>query len=304
VKTPAYINLHRNGVLVGRINDAVRLLKECRLCPRSCGTDRLTGKSGFCRTGRFAQVASYGPHFGEEAPLVGTHGSGTIFFSSCNLLCSFCQNHDISHGNMGEEAPPVELASIMLELQDARCHNINLVTPSHVVPQILEALPIAIDKGLKIPLVFNTGGYDSISTLRFLDRIIDIYMPDFKFWDNAFAKKFCNADDYRETACSALIEMHSQAGDLIIENGIAVKGIILRHLVMPEGIAGTEDVMRFVAGHVSKNTYVNVMDQYRPCFNSLDDSLIGRRITRPEFAEALKATVGAGLARIDGCARP
>ncbi len=297
---PAYIRLHEEGILGKRINDAINALHECRLCPRECGADRLNSSAGFCRTGRFARVASYGPHFGEEAPLSGSHGSGTIFFSSCNLLCSFCQNHDISHGNAGNEVKPDELASMMIELQDSGCHNINFVTPSHVVPQILEALPAAVEKGLHIPLIYNTGGYDSVQTLKFLESVIDIYMPDFKFWDNKYAMLFCNANGYRETACAALAEMHAQTGDLVIEDKVAVRGILLRHLVMPGGIAGTREIMNFVAGKISRNTYVNVMNQYRPCYNANRFSRIAKRITREEYADALVYAVKAGLTRIDG----
>ncbi len=297
---PAYIHLHEEGILGKRIKDAINALNECRLCPRECGADRLNSSAGFCRTGRFARIASYGPHFGEEAPLSGSRGSGTIFFSSCNLLCSFCQNHDISHGNIGEDVTSSVLASIMLELQKKGCHNINLVTPSHVVPQILEALPEAIDNGLDIPLVYNTGGYDNVATLRLLEGVIDIYMPDFKFWDNKYAMLFCNSDGYREIACAALAEMHTQTGDLIIEGEVAVRGILLRHLVMPEGIAGTREIMNFVAGKISKNTYVNIMNQYRPCYNANRFSRIAKRITREEYADALVYAVKAGLRRIDG----
>jgi putative pyruvate formate lyase activating enzyme len=298
VRNPSYIHLHEEGILENRIKDAINALNECRLCPRECGADRFKAGSGFCRTGKYAKVASFGPHFGEEAPLVGTHGSGTIFFSSCNLLCSFCQNHDISHGNLGWEVAPAELSSIMLELQRQGCHNINFVTPTHVMPQILEALPQAIRGGLNIPLVYNTSGYDSVKTLRMLEGIFDIYMPDFKFWDNQYARIYCNAPDYREIACKAIIEMHAQAGDLIIENGIAVKGALLRHLVMPEGISGTDEVMKFVAGKISKNTYVNVMSQYRPCFRAAENSTIDRIITKEEYSDALKSAVFAGLTRV------
>jgi putative pyruvate formate lyase activating enzyme len=297
---PAYIRLHEEGILGKRIKDAINALNECRLCPRECGADRLNSSAGFCRTGRFARVASYGPHFGEEAPLAGSHGSGTIFFSSCNLLCSFCQNYDISHGNAGNEVKPDELASMMIGLQVSGCHNINFVTPSHVVPQILEALPAAVEKGLHIPLIYNTGGYDSVQTLKLLDGVIDIYMPDFKFWDNKYALLFCNANGYRETVCAALAEMHAQTGDLVIEDEVAVRGILLRHLVMPGGIAGTREIMNFVAGKISINTYVNVMNQYRPCYNANRFSRIAKRITREEYADALVYAVKTGLRRIDG----
>ena len=228
---PAYLKLYREGVLQERAREAVERLRECRLCPRECGVNRLEGEQGFCQTERRAMVSSAGPHFGEESPLVGSHGSGTIFFSSCNLLCSFCQNYDISHLREGAEVEPGTLAGAMLQLARGGCHNINFVTPSHVVPQILEALIPAVEGGLSVPLVYNTGGYDSVETLKLLDGVFDTYMPDFKFWDNEWAKRFCLADDYRERAMEALREMHRQVGDLEIdEAGVATRGLLVRHL--------------------------------------------------------------------------
>jgi putative pyruvate formate lyase activating enzyme len=297
---PSYRVLHEKGLLKDRADQALKLLKDCRLCPRKCRKDRTRGETGFCRTGRYAKVASYGPHFGEESPLVGTHGSGTVFFSSCNLLCSFCQNYDISHGREGPEAGPSLLAGMMLDLAEQGCHNINFVTPSHVVPQILEALPVAVEAGLDIPLVYNTGGYDSPETIKLLDGIFDIYMPDFKFWDKEQAITYCSAPDYREAACLAITEMHSQVGDLVMdENGVAKRGLLVRHLVMPSGIAGTEQVMGFLAGKISRNTYVNIMDQYRPCYKAKSDSVINRRITLAEYEDALETARRTGLYRID-----
>jgi len=246
------------------------------------------------------QVASYNAHFGEESPLVGRSGSGTIFFSSCNLLCSFCQNYDISHLAEGVEVEPEQLAEMMTYLAGSGCHNINFVTPTHVVPQILEGLYIAIEHGLNVPLVYNTGGYDSVETLKILDGIFDIYMPDFKFWDQKMAEKFCNAFDYKEKAVDAIREMHRQVGDLEMnEAGIAVKGLLVRHLVMPNDAANTEEVMKFLADEISVNTYVNVMDQYRPCFSAKDDSIINRRITAEEFEAAIDSAGKAGLKRLD-----
>ncbi len=301
---PAYSVLHAKGLLRDRAAKALALLENCKLCPRSCGVNRIQGEMGFCKTLRYAKVASFGPHFGEEAPLVGTHGSGTIFFSSCNLLCSFCQNSDISHLREGEEVSPKELAGMMLDLQDSGCHNINFVTPSHVVPQILEALVIAADVGLDLPLVYNTGGYDALETLRLLDGVFDIYMPDFKFWEEEPAKIFCRAPDYRRVACQAFKEMHAQVGDLILdEQGIAQRGLLVRHLVMPGGLAGTEQVMQFLAGEISRNTYVNVMDQYRPCYKAESDSRIDRRITAAEYEDARQAARKAGIHRIDSRVR-
>lgn len=296
----SYPALHEKGLLRARAENALKLLEDCRLCPRGCARDRTRGEHGFCRTGRYASVASYGPHFGEEAPLVGTNGSGTIFFSSCNLLCSFCQNSEISHGRQGTETGPAELAAMMLDLKEQGCHNINFVTPSHVVPQILEALAIAAESGLDLPLVYNTGGYDAVETLKLLDGVIDIYMPDFKFWDGEAALTFCSAPDYRDIACKAIGEIHAQVGDLILdEAGIAERGLLVRHLVMPSGLAGTGDVMRFLAQEVSRNTYVNIMDQYRPCYRAAGDPRAGRRITADEYEEAVEEARQAGITRLD-----
>jgi len=300
VDSASYTILHKKGLLRERALQAVELLGNCRMCPRACGVSRLRGEVGFCRTGRYAKVASFGPHFGEEAPLVGTGGSGTIFFSSCNLLCSFCQNSDISHLREGEDVDVKELAGMMLELQDRGCHNINFVTPSHVIPQILEALVLTADAGLDLPLVYNTGGYDSVGTLSLLDGIFDIYMPDFKFWEKEPATSFCNAPNYRDTACAALKEMHAQVGDLVLDQeGIASRGLLVRHLVMPEGLAGTGHVMRYIAREISRNTYVNVMDQYRPCYKARSDPRIGRRITAAEYERALDDSLKAGIHRLD-----
>lgn len=297
---PSYRKLHESGALEERIVSALEALKSCRVCPRDCRVDRTGGETGRCRTGRYASVASFSPHFGEESPLVGSGGSGTIFFSSCNLLCSFCQNYEISHFNEGAPAGPQELADMMLRLQKAGCCNINFVSPSHVAPQILEALPAAIEGGLSVPLIYNTGGYDNIETLRLLDSVIDIYMPDFKFWDPAPAAAYCSAPDYPEKARAALKEMHAQVGDLVTDDrGIAVRGLLVRHLVMPGGVADTARIMSFIAEEISKKTYVNVMDQYRPCYRAREDGNISRRITRREYEEALKSADDAGLTRLD-----
>ncbi len=295
----SYLDLHRRGELKRRMETAVRALTECRLCPRSCGRNRLADERGWCRTGRKARVASFHAHFGEESPLVGTGGSGTIFISSCNLLCTFCQNDDISHGRAGDDVEPIHLAAMMLSLQERGCPNINFVTPSHVVPQILEGLVIAADNGLRVPLVYNTGAYDAVESLRLLDGVVDIYMPDFKFWDNAWGERFCGVRDYRERACEAIREMHRQVGDLYLDDdGIAARGLLVRHLVMPGGAAGTTDVMAFLAG-LSPCTYVNVMDQYHPCGRVGADPLINRRITAQEYAAAVRAALDSGLHRLD-----
>ena len=297
---PSYINLHREGKLQKRIAGALALMESCHLCPRGCGVNRIQGERGFCKTGRKARVASYNAHFGEEAPLVGIFGSGTIFISSCNLLCSFCQNFEISHQREGVDITAEQLAAMMLDLAGRGCHNINFVTPTHVVPQILEALPGAIEGGLRVPLVYNSSGYDAVETLRLLDGVFDIYMPDFKFWDPDWANRFCKAPDYKEVAVAAIKEMHRQVGDLILDDeGIGSRGLIVRHLVMPNNLAGTEKTMAFLADEISTNTYVNVMDQYQPCGEAHRDPLINRRLEMREFRDATNAAKRAGLKRLD-----
>jgi putative pyruvate formate lyase activating enzyme len=297
---PSYIRLCREGLLQERALQAVEMLRDCTLCPRECHVDRLAGERGFCETGRRAIVSSFNAHFGEEAPLVGSSGSGTIFFSACNLLCTFCQNYEISHLREGAEVEPVQLAAMMLRLAKSGCHNVNFVTPTHVVPQILEGLVVAAGNGLRVPLVYNSGGYDKVETLRLLDGVFDIYMPDFKFWDADQATKFCRAPDYREIARAAVGEMHRQVGDLETDKrGVALKGLLVRHLVMPNDAARSEDVMRFLADEISTETYVNVMDQYRPCGEAHKDPSISRRITPEEYERALDAARRAGLTRLD-----
>jgi len=302
---PAYILAHKNGTLSGRIKEAMDALHCCELCPRRCRVDRTSGQTGVCGTGRNAVVASYAPHFGEEAPLVGRYGSGTIFFSNCNLNCAFCQNFEISRGEEGNEVTATQLARIMLKLQEHRVHNINFVSPSHVVPQILEALPAAIDGGLDIPLVYNSGGYDTVKTLRLLDGIVDIYMPDIKFASDIPALFYCAAPDYPQVARDAAREMHRQVGDLQLDGrGRAVRGLLVRHLVMPDGLAGTQQVMRFLADEISAETYVNIMDQYRPCGDIREFKELQRRITPKEYEEAVAAARAAGLSRLDSRERP
>ncbi len=275
-------------------------MKKCTLCPRMCRVDRMAGERGFCRTGKLAAVASYGPHYGEERPLVGRGGSGTVFFSHCNLHCEFCQNSDISQGGEGIPVGPEELAEIMLGLQKKGCHNINFVTPSHVIQPILDALHIAVEKGLCVPLIYNCGGYERVSALKLLDGIVDIYMPDFKFWDPETAVGLCNASDYPDRARRAILEMHRQTGDLVIDrDGVAQRGLLVRHLVMPNGLAGTAEIADFIATRISAGTYVNIMDQYHPCGRSIENRAISRRITSEEFREALDAAARAGLTRLD-----
>ena len=297
---PRYLSLQASGELKQRRERALSLLASCRLCPRQCGANRLENEQGFCRTGRWAVTAGSAPHFGEERPLVGAGGSGTIFFSHCNLGCVFCQNYEISHLGQGVETTPGQLAAMMLSLQKQGCHNINLVTPSHVVAQILEALPLAIEAGLRLPLVFNTSGYDSVETLTLLDGVIDIYLPDFKFWDRASAKRLAGAPDYPERARAAILEMHRQVGDLVVnEEGLAERGLLLRHLVMPGGLAETGGILRFIAEEISINTYVNVMDQYRPCGEAQAFPPLDRSLRAEEYQEALCLAHTAGLRRLD-----
>ena len=301
---PAYLNALETGELREKTAAAVKTLGHCRLCPRQCGVDRLANEKGFCTTGRTAMVSSFNAHFGEEAPLVGTFGSGTIFFTHCNLLCNFCQNEDISHGGNGEAVTARDLAAIMLALQEKGCHNINLVTPSHVVPQILEALEIASANGLRVPLVFNTGAYDRIWTLKLLEGIVDIYMPDFKFWSAEVARATCDAPDYPETARRAIGEMHRQVGDLTVDRyGLAQRGLLVRHLVMPHGLAGTGPIMAHIADQISKETYVNIMPQYHPCGRAAEMEQLRRPITDEEFKAAIETARESGLTRLDSQTR-
>jgi putative pyruvate formate lyase activating enzyme len=296
----AYRSLSRE-VFDEKLRHAWRKLTRCDLCPRNCGIDRTSGERGFCKTGDRPYVSSYNPHFGEEAPLVGTHGSGTIFFTHCNLGCLFCQNWTISHEGEGAEISVEELAGIMVALQEKfLCHNINLVTPTHQVPMILKALGIAMDKGLNVPVVYNCGGYESIETLQLLEGIIDIYMPDFKFTDPVTAGKYARAKDYPEVAKAAIKEMHRQTGDLVVDRrGIALRGLLVRHLVLPEGLAGTEEVVKFLSREISPDTYTNIMAQYYPCYRAADHPPLDRRLTHEEYRKAVKAARAAGLRRLD-----
>ncbi|MDP2799225.1 MAG: radical SAM protein [Deltaproteobacteria bacterium] len=297
---PAYIETYRRNELKRRIEKANKILEECSLCARKCEVNRMRNERGICRTGRLPMVSSFSPHFGEEAPLVGRHGSGAIFITNCNLLCVFCQNWEISHLGEGEEISLEQFALLMLYLQNIGCHNINFVTPTHVVPQILEALYIAIEGGLSVPLVYNTGGYDSIETINLLDGIFDIYMPDFKYWDEEVAIRLSKAPGYPEIARQAIKEMHRQVGDLTVDSsGIAQRGLLVRHLVLPDGLAGTRDVMRFLAREISPNTYVNIMDQYRPCGEAYKYPPLDRRITAEEYREAITMAGEEGINRLD-----
>lgn len=296
--TPSYLKLHEEGVLEERIDRLKEILRDCRLCPRQCRVNRLEGERGYCRAPGDLMVSSAFPHFGEEPPLVGRFGSGTIFLTHCNLRCVFCQNYDISHLGEGERIGPRDLARLMLRLQRQGCHNINFVTPTHYVPQIVEALPMAVEEGLEIPLVYNCGGYESLEVIRLLEGIFDIYMPDVKFMEPEHAQRYCNASDYPEVVKGVLKEMHRQVGDLWIDDeGIARRGLLIRHLVMPNGVADSEEVLRFIAEEISVHSYVNIMDQYRPLFRAHEYPEIARRITYKEYVTAIKAARKYGLYR-------
>lgn len=304
--SPAYLALLESGELQARAAAARQRLLRCDLCPRNCGHDRLAGKLGVCQTGEFARVASYGPHLGEEAPLRGRFGSGTIFFAGCSLCCQYCQNHDISQSRAGrigyaQEISPQDLAVVMLELQSMGCHNINLVTPTHVVPQILEALVLAAAAGLRLPLVYNTGGYDTLETLRLLDGVIDIYLPDMKYSSPRAGLHYSKVRDYPAHNQAAVREMHRQVGDLQLdERGLAVRGLMVRHLVLPNGLAGSADIFAFLAQEIGPDTYVNVMGQYRPEFNAARFPRINRPVNRDEVEAAVRMAREAGLRRLDG----
>jgi putative pyruvate formate lyase activating enzyme len=300
---PAYLRVFESGELARRVERAQEALRSCQACPRNCRVNRLEDKFAVCRTGRHAIVSSHFAHFGEEDCLRGWKGSGTLFFSGCNLRCVFCQNFDISWQVRGTPVPPEKLAGMMLDLQKQGCHNVNFVTPEHVVPQIVEALPYAIAGGLRLPLVYNTGAYDSMESLRLLDGLVDIYMPDFKYWDSEMARRYSRAPDYPEVARRALKEMHRQVGDLIFdENGLATRGLLVRHLVMPGEVAGTEEVTRWIARELSPATYLNLMAQYYPAgkVSRSEFGEINRRVLPSEYERALDAARRAGLTRLDG----
>ncbi|MDX1778179.1 MAG: radical SAM protein [Thermodesulfobacteriota bacterium] len=295
---PPYINLYKTGELQKRISLLKDILTKCELCPRRCQVNRLEGELGFCRAGAELMISSAFPHFGEEAPLVGSKGSGTIFCTHCNLRCIFCQNYDISHQGNGETISPEQLARYMLALQERGCHNINFVTPTHYLPQIMASLPYGIDLGLHIPLVYNCGGYESVEVIKLLEGVIDIYMPDVKFADRIVAEKYADAPDYPEVVKAVLHEMHRQVGDLTInEWGIAERGLLIRHLVMPQGLAGTRDLMHFIASEISSDSYVNIMNQFRPEYKSCNFPELNRGISLREYREAITYARTEGLSR-------
>ncbi|MBN1380747.1 MAG: radical SAM protein [Deltaproteobacteria bacterium] len=297
----AYLTTYEKGLFPALIEKASSLLTECTVCPRRCGVDRISGETGFCRAGAFPVISSYGPHFGEESSLVGYGGSGTIFMTYCNLGCIFCQNYEISRFGRGHRISFEKFSAMMVALEQRGCHNINFVSPSHFVPHIIKALPAGVERGLTVPLVYNTGGYDSVETLKLLDGIVDIYMPDFKYTRSDIAKEYSDAPDYPEVVKAALREMHRQTGDLDTdEDGIAVRGLLVRHLVLPEGLAGTREAMRFLAAEISPNTYVNIMAQYHPCGDLIPPgSPLSRRITGKEFKDAVNMAKEEGIYRLD-----
>ena len=298
---PSYIAPSESGELEERICRAYTLLDFCTVCPRNCRINRLEDERGFCRTGLLPVIASFGPHFGEEPPLVGQNGSGTIFVTHCNLSCEFCQNYDISQCGNGKTVSCETLAGMMIQLQQRDCHNINLVTPSHVVPQIIRSIGIAAEQGLHIPIVYNSGGYDSVDTLRLLDGIVDIYMPDAKYGSDDVAMALSHAPEYVASMTAVLKEMHRQVGDLMIRDGLAVRGMIIRHLVLPENLAGSDLMLPWIAENISRDSYVNIMNQYHPSWytqGDFDSSLLrtlGRRITPEEYRFAVRCARNSGL---------
>ncbi|MCX8028425.1 MAG: radical SAM protein [Brevinematales bacterium] len=294
---PSYLKLSKNE-LREKADRLFEMLKECSICPRLCKVIRTNGQKGFCKVGCYPMVYSYTPHFGEEDILVGRRGSGTIFFTGCNISCVYCQNYEISQLMRGKEVDFETLADMMIELQDLGCHNINFVTPTHQIPQILKSLEVAIEKGLNIPLVYNSSGYDSTEVLKILDGIFDIYMPDIKYSNNTFAEKYSFAPNYFEIAKSAVREMYRQVGDLVVENGIALRGLIVRHLVLPKGIAGSYEVLKFISEEISTNTFINIMKQYRPLFKAYKYNEISRRIYEEELYEVVNIAKEMGFKRI------
>lgn len=294
---PTYLALYERGLLRERVAEARRRLAACTLCPRVCRATRLKGEIGQCNVGRWALVSSFGPHFGEERVLRGTRGSGTVFFAGCNLRCVYCQNYEISQLVDGAAVSAERLAEIFLEIQEMGCHNLNLVTPTHVIAQILEAVELAISQGFRLPIVYNTSGYDSVAALKLLDGIIDIYMPDLKYSDSQIAKKYSGIEHYWEVATAAFREMHRQVGDLVVENGLAKRGLLIRHLVLPNTIAGSRGVLEFIANELSRDSWVNIMAQYHPTYKAYEHPELSRRITSKEYWEVVEYARSLGLHR-------
>ena len=302
-RPPSYLSL-TGKQWEEKLQRAKEMASPCMLCPRHCKAMRYQKSEGrpilgVCKTADKAIVSSVGPHLGEEPPLVGTGGSGTIFFSYCNLKCIFCQNYELAHLGEGREVSDEELGGMMLQVQAMGCHNVNLVSPTHVVPNILAAVKLAAKQGLKIPLVYNTGGYDSLDTIRLLDGVVDIYMPDMKYGDSTSSEEFSLSADYPEVNFAVVKEMHRQVGDLVMDRiGVAVRGLLVRHLVLPGGLAGTEKVLEYIAGEISRDTYVNIMAQYRPYYRATGHPVLGRRITAGEYRDSLNLASRMGLTRV------
>jgi len=298
---PAYVGLHRSGELKKRGKELWEIMENCRLCPRECGVNRIKGEEGFCRASSQLEVSSYNPHFGEEAPLVGKGGSGTIFMTNCGLRCVFCINWEISHEGRGHPRSILDLAVMMLSLQKIGCHNINIVTPTHYSPHVVLALDMAAENGLRLPLVYNTCGWERVEILRLLDGIVDIYLPDFKYYDGGMAAKYsANASSYPDVTKAALLEMHRQVGVAKpARDGVIYRGLMIRHLVMPNNVGGSKDVMKWIAENLPKDTYVNIMSQYRPMYRASEYEDINRRITRREYREVVECAREAGLTNLD-----
>jgi len=295
---PSYIPLLEKGELNKRVELLQEFIKECQLCPRQCHVNRLNGEVGYCGAGSDLMVSSASPHFGEERPLVGHHGSGTIFLTHCNLRCIFCQNYDISHLGRGDRITLSDMARAMVKLQEMGCHNINFVTPTHYASQIVASLPKAMEWGLRLPIVYNCSGYESIEVIRLLEGVVDIYMPDVKFMDEKYSKRYSNAPDYPEVIKKVLKEMHRQVGDLTTNSkGVAERGLLIRHLVMPGGVASSEAVLKFIAEEISVHSYVNIMNQYRPEYRANEYSEISHPITHQEYLEAIQLAKGFRLYR-------
>lgn len=296
----SYLSLSKE-LLKEKIEQALLVLESCHLCALKCGAKRLNNIKGLCRSGRNAIISGYGSHYGEEKILVGKNGSGTIFFSNCNLNCVFCQNYDISHFGEGTEVTAEKLGKIMIRLQNAGCHNINLVSPTHFVPQILEALLTAVKLGLKVPLVYNSGGYDNVDILKILDGVVKIYMPDIKFGEDSPGKVYLGVKNYFTTAKQAIKEMHRQVGDLVLDQrGLALEGLLVRHLVLPNNLAQSDAVLSFLAEEISLNTYINIMDQYYPAHQAFTYEELNRRITQKEYKKVLSLAAKLGFKNIIG----
>jgi len=297
---PSYLSLSEKE-WQKKIEKLFKILESCEICPRKCKVNRLKGEEGFCKLKYLPKISAFHPHFGEESVLVGKYGSGTIFLTSCNLACVYCQNYETSQLRIGKEVSFEKLADIILELQKMGCHNINFVTPTPQVPQIVKSVYLAVKKGLKIPLVYNTSSYDLPETLKILDKIFDIYMPDVKYSDDKIALEFSQCQNYFEIMKRAVKEMHSQVGDLILDKeGIAKRGLLVRHLVLPNNLAGSEKIFQFLAKEISKNTFLNIMDQYYPTFRAFEYPEISRRITKDEFKRSISLAKKFGLKRIYG----